>query len=180
MEEVIYPMGEIRSTLDIIMEKAKNVEVTDADKAAFLKRETEGKIRGFLQRYLDGALDSERLRGEIASLGDDRYEIALSVLRRECLDRMVPGGDNRGLLNILSQVAGFDIRPVEELIRGYQKDLEAEQAKRKALLKDRLRDRGISGSAVMPNLEADPEWISYSAEASDRFHQELASLHTRS
>jgi hypothetical protein len=167
-------MGEIRSTLDIIMEKAKGVEVTDEDKAAFMRREVEGKIRGILQKYLDGVIDAEHLRSEMGALGADRHQIAVTALRRECLERMLLDGDNRGLLNILSRVAGLDIKPVEKLLLKYQEDLEAKRFDREAVLREQLKSRGISGSAVVPNLKADPEWISYSAEARDRFHQELA------
>ncbi len=86
-------MGEIRSTLDIIMEKAKRVEVTEEDKAAFMRREVEGKIRGSLQKALDGFIDAQGLQSEIEVLGADRHEIAVAALRRECLERMVLEGD---------------------------------------------------------------------------------------
>jgi len=86
-------MGEIRSTLDIIMEKAKGVEVTEEDSAAFMRREVEGKIRGSLQKALDGFIDAQGLQSEIEALGADRHEIAVAALRRECLERMVLEGD---------------------------------------------------------------------------------------
>lgn len=173
-------MGEIRSTLDIIMEKAKDVQVTDEDKAAFIKREVEGKMRGILQRYLDGIIDAERLQSETEGLGAGRHEIAMAALRRECLERIVLNGDNRGLLKILSGVAGFNIKPVEELLVRYREALESKRVVREAVLMEQLKRQGISGSAVLPNLNADSEWISCSAEALDRFHQELAGLHQES
>jgi len=169
-------MGEIRSTLDIIMEKARDVEVTEQDKTAFMEREIEGKIRGFLQKYLDGVLSKDRFQSEMASIGRDRHAIALSVLRRECLKRMAPDGDNRGLIEILADMAGLDTRPVEEVILRYRQDQKTERAGREAILKDRLAEKGISGSAAMPNLSADPEWVKFSTEARRRFQQEMAGL----
>ncbi len=169
-------MGEIRSTLDIIMEKARGVKVTDEDKAAFMRREVEGKIRGIIQRHLNGVIDTERLQSEIESLGADRHEIAVAALRRECLERMVLDGDNRPLLDILAHIAGFDTRPVEELFLRYRKDLEAKRVDREAVLREQLTHQGISGSAVVPNLMADPQWIRDAAEASERFHRDLAGL----
>ena len=44
------------------------------------------------------------------------------------------------------------------------------------VLRKRLKERGITGSAVVPNLEADPEWVSYLAEERDRFYQRIAAL----
>ncbi|MFO7601576.1 MAG: hypothetical protein R6X27_17500 [Candidatus Desulfacyla sp.] len=170
-------MGEIRSTLDIIMEKARGVQVTEEDKAAFMRREVEGKIRGILQRHLDGILDTEQLQSEMEAFGGDRQEIAAAALRRECLERMVLDGDNHGLLNVLSRVSGFDTKPVEKLLLRYREELERKRSHREALLGEHLKRQGISGSAVVPNLKADPEWTRYSAETRDRFHQELAGLY---
>ena len=173
-------MGEIRSTLDIIMEKAKGVQVTEEDKAAFMRREVEGKIRGILQRHLDGILDREQLQSEMEAFGGDRQEIAAAALRRECLERMVLDGDNHGLLNILSRVSRFDAKPVKKLLLRCREELETKRSLREALLGEQLKRQGISGSAVIPNLKADPEWITYSAETRDRFHQELAGLYEKS
>jgi len=169
-------MGEIRSTLDIIMEKAKEVEVTDEDKAAFVKHEVEKKIRGLLQKALEGFMDVEGFQSEIEALGPDRNEMAMSALRRECLERLVLEGDNQGLLDILSRVARFDPTPVEKLLLTYQGDLDEKRADRQATLREQLKTRGIWGSALVPNLKADPDWISTSAEARDRFHRELLGL----
>ncbi|MBW1782297.1 MAG: hypothetical protein JRL30_16350 [Deltaproteobacteria bacterium] len=172
-------MGEIRSTLDIIMEKAKDVTVTDEEKKAFMMREVEGKVRGLLQKYLDGGLKKERLDEDLHALSDDRYEMAVAALTRECLARMVLDGDNRALLDVLGGVAGVDTRPVEELLLQYQQDHQARRADREAVLRERLEDQGISGSAVIANLAADPEWIDYLSKEKDRFHQSVATFNTK-
>jgi hypothetical protein len=170
-------MGEIRSTLDIIMEKARGVQVTDDDKAAFVRHEVKGKIRGLLQKALEGFIDVEDMQSEMEALGTDRHEIAMAALRQECLERLALEGDNRHLLNILSRVAGVDVRPVEKILLRHREDLEKERVHREALLRDQLKKRGISGSAVVPNLKGDTEWVDTLAGESDRFQQELAGLH---
>jgi len=100
-----------------------------------------------------------------------------AALRRECLERMVLDGDNHGLLNILSRVSRFDTKPVEKLLLRYREELETKRSHREAILGEQLKRQGISGSAVVPNLKADPEWTRYSTETHDRFHQELAALY---
>jgi len=169
-------MGEIRSTLDIIMEKARGVEVTDKDKAGFLMHEVEGKIRGLLQKVLDGFVDAEGLTSEIEAMDLDRQAVAIKALRRECLERLVLEGDNALLLKILSRVAGANTGTIETILLRYRDDLQARRVDRAAALKEQIRVRGISGAAVLPNLKADPEWVRWSDEARDRFHRELAGL----
>ena len=171
-------MGEIRSTLDIIMEKAKDVKVTDEEKKAFMKREVEGKVRGLLQKYLDGVLKRERLKSEIEALGENRLEIARSTLKKECLDRIDPEGDNDRVFEILEDVMGLDTKAIHDLLSTYQQDQEETRNKREAALRKRLEDQGISGTAVVPNLDADPEWRVLLSETQNRFYQELASLST--
>jgi len=166
-------MGEIRSTLDIIMEKAERVTVTDKEKEAFMKSEVEGKVQGLLQKYLDRIISKERLKREVEAVGGERYAVATAVLKKECLGRIEPGEDNHPLLELLEHVMALDIRPVNKLLLKYQQDQEEKRGHREVVLKKRLKDQGISGTAVLPNLWADPEWTRYLTEVGNRFRQEL-------
>lgn len=167
-------MGEIRSTLDIIMEKAERVTVTDEEKEAFMKSDVEGKVRGLLQKHLDGIINQERLKKEVEAMGGERYVVATVALKKECLDRIEPGEDNRPLLEILAHVVGLDTKSVRELLSRYQQEREEKRSNRELALKERLKDQGISGTAVLPNLGADPEWTRYLFEVKARFHQRIA------
>ena len=95
-------MGEIKSTLDIIMEKTKGLSMTEEEKKELKKTEIEGKVRGLLNKFLEGILDLERLKREWSNLGEDRQEIAREVLKKECLNRIDPGADNNPLLEALA------------------------------------------------------------------------------
>ncbi|MBL7202715.1 MAG: hypothetical protein ISS63_00095 [Desulfobacteraceae bacterium] len=167
-------MGEIRSTLDIIMEKAERVTVTDEERAAFIRSEVEGKVRGLLQKHLDGIINQERLKKEVEAMGGEHYVVATAALKKECLGRIEPGEGNRPLLEILAHVVGLDTKPVRELLSRYQQEQEEKRGNRESALKERLKDQGISGTAVLPNLGADPEWTRYLSEVKVRFHQRIA------
>jgi len=167
-------MGEIRSTLDIIMEKAERVIVTDEEKDAFMKNEIEGVVQGLLQKYLDGIMNQERLKREVEAMGSERYVLATAVLKKECLGRIEPEEDNHPFLEILAHVVGLDTKPVRELLSGYQQEQEEKRGNHELSLKKRLEDKGISGTAVLPNLAADPEWTMYLSEAKDEFRKRIA------
>ena len=169
-------MGEIRSTMDIIMEKAKGLTMTDEEKEAFRKKETEGKVRGLLQRFLDGFIDAERLKDEIGSLGEKRYAVAREALIRECMGRMEPGADNTILLDALENAAGLDIAPIRKIILDYNQDLEQQKMDRKQVLQKNLEGLGISGSAVIPNIHADQEWIKHLPEMNKGFQEKLKNI----
>ena len=94
-------MGEIKSTLDIIMEKTKGLTMTDEEKKAFQKKEIEGKARGLLQKFLDSYIDLKGLKKEIAGLDEKRQIMIKEALRREGLARVKLDADNTKLFDLL-------------------------------------------------------------------------------
>jgi hypothetical protein len=166
-------VGEIKSTMDIIMEKTKGLTISEEEKETFRKKETEGKVRGLLQRFLDGFIDAERLKDEIGSLGEKRYAVAREALFRECKDRMEPGADNTILLDALENAVGLDITPIQKIILDYNQDLEQQKMDRNQALQKNLEGLGISGTAVIPNIHADQEWIRYLSEMKKGFQEKI-------
>ena len=169
-------MAEIKSTLDIIMEKTKGLTMTEEEKETFQKKETEGKVRGLLKRFLDGFIHAERLKDEIGSLGEKRYAMARESLFRECVGRMEPGADNTILLDALENAVGLDIAPVQKVILDYNQDLEQQKMDRKQVMQKNLDGLGISGTAVIPNIHADQEWIRHLSEMNKGFREKVETL----
>ena len=169
-------MGEIKSTLDIIMEKTKNLKMTDEEEREFRKRDIEGKVRGVLQKFLDGLMDSNRLKEKLNGLGEKQYTMAKEALLRECVDRMEPGADNSPILDALENAASLDTSPVKKILLEYHQDLEQQKNVREKVLENRLEERGISGTAVVPNIYSDKEWIQYLSEVKRGFREKVEEL----
>jgi len=166
-------MGEIKSTLDIIMEKTKGLTMTKEEKERFRKKEAEGKVRGLLQRFLDGFIDSGRLKNEMGDLGNKHYGMITEALLRECMGRMAPGADNTKLLDALENAMGLDIGPIQKILRDYNLDREQQKMDRQQVIQKKLEDSGISGTAVIPNINADQDWIRYLSEMKKGFHEKI-------
>ena len=166
-------MTEIRSTLDIIMEKAEGFEVTDQDKEAMIRNEAEEKARGLLRRFLDRTINEERFKAEIDAFDQRRGKIVRCVLERECLDRIDPEGDNTRILQALNYVMAGDTGPIKDLISEFRRNLDKERGVHEKGLIEQLKRRGISGSAVIPNLEANPEWINCMAQKKEGLYKQL-------
>jgi len=169
-------MGEIKSTLDIIMEKAKGLTVTEQEKEAFKKKEIEGKVKGLFQKLLDGAMDVERLKSEMAAFGAEQRGIAREALLSECLGSMNPQADNESILRVLEHVLDMDPAPFRRIIEEFHEDLQKEKGAREKAVIERLRKTGVSGTAVIPNINPDPEWGGYVAQAEEAFRRKLDSL----
>ena len=169
-------MAEIRSTLDIIMEKAKNLTVTDEDKKSFAEKEVQGRIRGLFQKYLDGILSIQQLKAEMASFDEEQQPAAKKELRAACLTAMTVEGDNQPLFEMLDQLLECDIEPLLDQIDEFQAQRKKEHSKRSKAEIQTLKGLGVSGSAVIPNLRANPSWRSYLSHMEDRFQEKLKIL----
>jgi hypothetical protein len=168
-------MAEIKSTLDIIMEKAKKFSVSEEDKKGFRRKELEGKIKGLIQKYVDGLMDMEKLRQDSVALRTDDEETFDQVIRQEAIDRIKPGEINAPLLEILSSAVGMDTGPIKKLLGDLDSRIKEETVRREKVLREELRKKGVSGSAVIPNLNADEGWRERMSEAARAFREELKS-----
>ena len=87
--------------------------------------------------------------------------MAQQILKAECLSRIDPLVDNAPLIQALKYVAGINTGPLQNALSMFHEDLEEQQVKHEEAARETLRQGGISGSAVVPNLNADPEWSNY-------------------
>ncbi|NQT55992.1 MAG: hypothetical protein HQ551_07155, partial [Desulfobacteraceae bacterium] len=78
-------MGEIRSTMDIIMEKTKGLTMTEKEKAEFQQRELTGKIKGLIQKFFDGSINLDRLKIEAVALREEQQEMFDQIIKEEAI-----------------------------------------------------------------------------------------------
>ena len=61
-------MGEIKSTLDLVMEKTKHLSLSDEEKQNQKNSEIEKRVNGLLQKCRDQILSTDELQKEYARL----------------------------------------------------------------------------------------------------------------
>ena len=166
-------MAEIKSTLDIIMEKAKKFSVTEEEKEGFKRQELEGKIKGLVQKTLDGVMGSEKLQVELAALQTRKKDLVDQVLKEEVVARIELGSNNEALLKMLEYIAGPAVAAVRKLLGEFEKKAEKQRESRRKALSESFKQKGISGSAVLPNLDADSEWIRTRSELTRQLQDEI-------
>ncbi|MFC1535480.1 hypothetical protein ACFL7M_19200 [Thermodesulfobacteriota bacterium] len=167
-------MGEIKSTLEIIMEKTKHMTVSEDEKMEFKVREVRSRVRGMINKFFDGVIGLDKLKMEIATIEKEKQGMATQAFIIELIPLIKPGEDHTTILEILEIMNGIDATQVKALLDGFNKKLEDKRDERDKALEERVKERGISGSAVIPNLNADSEWINYLSdkgkELEDRLH----------
>ena len=152
-------MGEIKSTLDLVMEKTKNLNLSDEERRGQKNKEIESRIRGLLQKFKDQALNIDNLRSEYQKLQKDHDLSDNTPVIKEICRRIELGKDNHTWFELLAQFVAADIEEVTPVLHEFDEVIDAAAGERSQILRDKLAEKHfISGSAVVPNLEADEIW----------------------
>jgi len=152
-------MGEIKSTLDLVLEKTKNLTLSAEEKEEHKQKEIENRIKGMMQKYQDGMLSKNQLITDYEILKKDYKLSQNKALIIDITRRIEPDQDNQPLLEVLQECCALDTAAIETIIENFRKAYVAASQNRMELLKEDLAQQyNISGSAVLPNLEADEQW----------------------
>ena len=145
------------------MEKTKGLSLSAEEKKELQRQEWLGKARGWIQKYLDGTVEVEDLKSELGKLGEP--EGAEGVLKEEILAAVDPEGDNQKRWEVLEALWQIPRAPYIEILEGFQASVAKTGREQAGRLLDRLAHNKISGTAVIPNLNRDPDWVSFHRQA---------------
>lgn len=168
-------MAEIKSTMEIIMEKTKGLTLSEEEEAEVRQQELSGKVRGLIQKFLDSLLDLNKLKAEVDLLSDYPRDIVEEAIIEESLPHMELGEDNAPIYRVFEETLGMNSRPVLDIEGAYLERLEREKKVFETSLKEKIMEKGISGSAVIPNLEADPDWKQFLSDENETFRAQISS-----
>lgn len=165
-------MGEIKSTLDLVMEKTRHLTLSQEEKKAQKQIEVKKRLQGLLQKYQDNLLRKENLKKEIDNL-KIVYDLNVNeMLADVLLNSLKLGRDNTALLELLSEVFELNLSGLETIFQNFKDAVKSATKKRVEQIKtDLSKKRFISGSAVVPNLESDREWLSILGHIKDEFDE---------
>jgi len=152
-------MGEIKSTLDLVMEKTKNLSLSSEERQGQKNKEIESRIHGLLQKFKDQVLSADNLRSEYQKLQKD-YDLSENAHLIKVIGGQIElGKDNQAWFDLLAQFKVADIERVTSVLHQFDEVINAAAEKRSKILQDKLAEEHfISGPAVVPNLEDDKAW----------------------
>ena len=152
-------MGEIKSTLDLVLEKTKNLILSSEERKEQTQKEIEKRIKGMMQKYQDGLLSKNEMISGYEMLKKDYSLSHNDCLIIEITRRVQPDQDNQPLLELLQDCCNVDTAAIESLVENFRQVFQTALQNRLVQLKEDLAQRHIiTGSAVLPNLDADERW----------------------
>ena len=167
-------MAEIKSTLDLVMEKTRNLTLSAEEKQAQKQLEIGNRIKGLVQKYQDGLLTNNQLKIEYESLKKDSVLSDDSLFIKEILTRLDPDRDNEILIETLENCCRLDTATIRAIINDHRVTYNrAAQNRSPQLKKDLAQYQSISGTAVIPNLDADEQWQQKAQDLRRQFEDKL-------
>ena len=169
-------MGEIKSTIDLVFEKTKNLTLSDEEKLSLVQEKLDKKVQVLCNRYLDNFFPLNRLKDEMAKIDSSDLKLAYNFFKKYLLSRFDLDSDNSLILSALSDIARFDITSLKNLQEKYNSD---KKDTKKALTEKSLlalRERGVSGSAVGVNLDTIPEWNEFLKALRKKYQERLHAI----
>lgn len=169
-------MGEIKSTLDLVLEKTRNLTLSNEEKLSLAREKLAKRVQGLCNRYLDNFLPMSHLKDEMAKIASNDRELAYNFLKKHLLAHFDLDSDNSLILSALSEVAAYDIN----LMTNLQKEYQSEKENTKKAFTEKvflaLQERGVSGPAVVANLNNIPEWDQFLKSLRKRYQERLKTI----
>ena len=168
-------MAEIKSALELAMEKSKKYVISDEERERIREKEILQKATGLCHRYREGHLSLSELMREIERTDKKIRERVKGVLLFQSVDTLSLEEDAERLFSVFEAIKGQSLNDVEEEFQNlrsiYRNEIEEARQKLSLQLVEALKDEGIDGDAVEPNMEGSGDWKGRVEEV-NRSHRE--------
>jgi hypothetical protein len=169
-------MAEIKSAIELAMERTKNLVMDEKEKHEFARKELEEKLRAILRRYVEGLVEEDGFLIEYSGVAGEAVAKRGVLIDLTVEEFSLSEGNERlfDIFELLGKDLGLDAQAeAHSLRKQFHEELGGRKAHVKAQIGERLKGIGISGSAMEPNLEAWDEWKDAVQEIRNRFVDRL-------
>jgi len=155
-------MAEIKSTLELAMERTKKISITREEKEAIRRKETVQKATGMFHRYLEDRISLPEILKEIERTEDKAGAAIREMLCSQWIDAVSLDVENEKFLRGIESLQGGNVDAARQELRvlcsQYGKEKDEARQEMRTRLREALRKDGIYGSAVVPHVEESTEW----------------------
>jgi len=155
-------VGEIKSTLELAMERTKKFAVSEKEKEEMKQKEVLQKATSLFHRYREGHLPLSEITKEIERMEKKTATTVKELLLSQWIDALSLSDDDERILKGIESLKQRSINEVKERFYSLLSQFheEKEKVKEEATIQftEALRKDGIYGSAVEPKLEGSELW----------------------
>jgi len=155
-------MAEIKSTLELAMERTKKIGISEKERKEIKQKEIGQKVNALSHRYMQGHLSLNEILREMEKMDEKTQTIAKETLVSQWIDALSLKNEDERLLKGIESLRHRTTDQLKEkhhqLLSQYRREEEKIKEKVRAQLTEALKREGIHGSAVELNIEASPLW----------------------
>jgi hypothetical protein len=154
-------MAEIKSAIEIAMERTKSLRLSSAEKEQLKEEEMQSRAHGLANRFLEVDLHFREVEKELAKFSPEQRSQVEKTMLADFAEAMDLDRNNDLIfqgIDILAPEKEALLLKAKELVREYRTHKEKERQKIEKALRRKLEKQGITGAAVLPNVEGSPEW----------------------
>ena len=173
-------MGEIKSTLELAMERTKKFAISEKEKKEMKQKEILQKATRLFYGYLDGHLPLNEILKQIERMEKKTATTVKELLFSQWVDTLSLDDEEERILKGIESLEQRDIHEVKQkfrdLLSQYQGEKEKVKEKAKSQLIEGLRRNGICGSAVEPKLEGSELWKKEMEKLTQSYRMKLEAI----
>ena len=167
-------LAQIKSTLDLILEKTKHLHLTDQEKEALKQEESVEQVRRHLLPFLKEEREIHFLSQWLEQVPKDRREEALRISAGILIESLSPFEENKRILIGVEKLFGKEAhakwKSLLDVSRSEFVDLRRTALTRaESQFRELLASEGIRGRAVVPCVEQTAVWLEEEKKLLDRF-----------
>jgi hypothetical protein len=155
-------MGEIKSTLELAMERTRKLAITQEEKEEIKRLEILKKATGLCHRYMEGRVPLHEILREIERMTDQEKSKVKKVLLSQWVEALSLESDYERLFDGIESLRGMKVSGLREkfqlLVSEYQVERKKTEQDIERQAIEELKTEGIFGTAVVPRLEGNPKW----------------------
>jgi hypothetical protein len=155
-------MGEIKSTLELAMERTKRLAVSEKEKDEIKQKEVLQKATSLFHRYREGLLSLNDILKQIERMERKTATTVKEYLLSHWIDAVSLDDDSerilRGVESLKEKSIAEGKQKIHHLLSQYQGEKERLEERVGVQLIEALKKGGIWGSAVEPKLEGNELW----------------------
>jgi hypothetical protein len=155
-------MAEIKSTLELALERTKKFTLSEKEKEEIKQKEISERATSLFHRYRDGHIPLNEVQKEIERMDKKTAGMVKENLLSQWIDALSLNEEGERLLKGIGLLKNGKIdergEEFDHLLSQYREEKEKARQGAKALLAEALRKEGIDGDAVEPNVEGSSLW----------------------
>lgn len=154
-------MGEIKSSIELAMERSRRFALTEEEREEIKKKELEERASRLFHRYREGSFSLHDLEREMERVDEPQRAQVKAALLGLLIDALTLEGEYERVLSGIEWLKGSPLDAFRKRFHDLALSLSQEKEKveqegRKAMMEE-LKRMGFSGSAIEPNDAQNPE-----------------------